>query len=66
MTVDQLYGYVLIASTLIGMGMTVAGQIRTIFTAAGLTEAEQDQIIATLQDDNARRRAISAAIAGVN
>jgi hypothetical protein len=65
MPADELNGWITVASVLIAMGMDVAHDLKAIFTAGDLSDDEQATILAALADDNARRRAISAAIAGI-
>lgn len=62
MTPEQLNGWIAVASILVNLGVDVGTGLKAIFTAGELTDAEQDAILVGLKDDNARRRAISAAI----
>ena len=63
MNIEKLNGWVLIAGTLINMGIHTINEIKAIFGAAGLTEAEINEVLAAIGDDATKRRAVSAAIA---
>lgn len=63
LTPSELQAWIAVGAVLTQAGLAVAGTLKAIFTAGGLTPEQQDQVIAGLQDDNVRRRAISAAIA---
>jgi hypothetical protein len=65
-TPEQLNAWIVLVGVLMATAAKTVAQIKTIFSAAELTEDEQNAILHALMDENRRRRAISAAIAGLS
>lgn len=65
MSPEQLNNWIAVASILIKLGVDAGKGLKAIFAAGELTDAQQNEILTAMLDDNRRRRAISAAVAGI-
>ena len=66
MNPQELQAWIVLVGVMVSVGTRSIESIRQIFGAAGLTEEQQNAILDDLMDENRRRRAISAAIAGLD
>lgn len=62
MTPQELQAWVGAAGLLIHLGATTAETVRKMFVGAGMTEEQVDQLLAGIQADAARAKAVSQAI----